>query len=91
MNHSYSLIPEISNIIIVLYSTTLIIGRCIQKRIMLHCVALREFVYIQKKDEISWENQIGHVLIVECIPQGRVVLNDIFKIFMAEMLFTYLL
>ena len=38
------------------------------------------FLYTNKKEgwEISWENQIGPVLAVECIPQGKVVLNYIF-------------
>jgi hypothetical protein len=53
---------------------------------MLHRVALRDFC-IQAKEglEISGESQTGPVLVVECIVQERVVLKDIFKIFIVEM------
>jgi hypothetical protein len=48
------------------------------------------FVYKQKKDENNWEqSQNGHVLVAECIRREKVVLKDIFKIFMVEMPTSY--
>jgi hypothetical protein len=35
--------------------------------------------------------KIGHVLLAECIPQGSLVSNDTFKIFIVVMLIWYLL
>jgi hypothetical protein len=50
-------------------------------------------LYTNKKEgrEINWENQIGPALAAVCIPREKVVLKDIFKIFIVEMLITYLL